>query len=163
MRGGMHNVSLALAGYLRSRGGEIRTNAGVDKILVNSGRATGVRLENGEEITATQLVASSVDPGQLVLRFLGEEVVGPGITRKMERYEWGDSAFVIYAALDGPVEYGAGPEAGAAAHVHLTPASLDPLAQGTVECRGGELPATPLIVSWNDSVIDPSRAPWVST
>ncbi len=159
VRGGMHNVSLALAGYLGSLGGEIRTSAGVEKILVSSGQATGVRLENGEEITATRLVASSVDPGQLVLRFLGEEVVGPGITRKMERYEWGDSAFVIYAALDGPVEYEAGPEAGATAHVHLTPASLDPLAQGTVECRGGELPATPLIVSWNDSVIDPSRAP----
>jgi beta-carotene ketolase (CrtO type) len=33
------------------------------------------------------------------------------------------------------------------------------VAKASVECRGGELPATPLIVSWNDSVIDPSRAP----
>jgi beta-carotene ketolase (CrtO type) len=160
VKGGMHQVSLALAAYLRSHGGEIRTSAGVEKILVSSsGRATGVRLESGEEIAAGKLVASGVDPGQLVLRFLGEEVVGPEIAGKMERYEWGDSAFVIYAALDGPVGYRAGPEAGAAAHVHLTPASLDPIAQGSVECRGGELPATPLIVSWNDSVIDPSRAP----
>ncbi len=159
VKGGMHNVSLALAVYLRSRGGEIRTSAGVDKILVdNSGRATGVRLESGEEIPAGQLVVSNVDPGQLVLRLLGEEVVGQEIAGKMERYEWGDSAFVIYAALNGPVEYKAGPEAGAA-HVHLTPASLDPIALGSMECRGGELPATPLIVSWNDLVIDPSRAP----
>jgi len=36
---------------------------------------------------------------------------------------------------------------------------LDPVAKASIECRGGELPATPLIVSWNDSVIDPSRAP----
>src|SRR5207253_9932819 len=105
------------------------------------------------------LVASSVDPGQLVLRLLGEEIVGSEIAGKMKRYEWGDSAFVIYAALDGPVAYKAGAEAGAAAHVHLTPASLDPIAKGSVECRGGELPRTPLIVSWNDSVIDPSRVP----
>lgn len=159
VKGGMHNVSLALAAYLRSQGGEIRTNAGVEKILVDSGRATGVRLETGEEIPAGQLVASGVDPGQLVLRFLGEEVVGREIAGKMKRYEWGDSAFVVYAALDGPVEYKAGPELGTAAHVHLTPPSLDPLAQGTVECRGGILPTTPLIVSWNDSVVDPSRAP----
>jgi beta-carotene ketolase (CrtO type) len=159
VKGGMHNVSLALAGYLRSCGGEIRTSAGVEKILVSSGRATGVRLENGEEIPAGRLVASNVDPGQLVLRLLGEEVVGPEITSKMERYEWGDSTFVIYAALDGPVEYRAGPEAGEAAHVHLTPPSLDAVAMASVQCRGGELPATPLIVSWNDSVIDPSRAP----
>jgi beta-carotene ketolase (CrtO type) len=159
VKGGMHHVSLALANHLRSMGGEIRTNAGVEKILVSSSRATGVRLENGEVIPARHLVASGVDPAQLTLRFLGEEVVGSEIAAKMEHYEWGDPASVIYAALDGPAEYKAGPEAGAACHVHLTPPSLEPVASASVECRGGKLPATPLIVSWNDSVIDPSRAP----
>jgi beta-carotene ketolase (CrtO type) len=159
VKGGMHHVSLALADHLRSLGGEIRTSAGVEKILVSAGRATGVRLEDGEEIPVGRLVASGVDPGQLALRFLGEEIVGPEIAGKMERYEWGDAAFVIYAALDGPVEYKAGPEAGGACHVHLTPPALDPVARASVECRGGELPATPLVVAWNDSVIDPSRAP----
>jgi beta-carotene ketolase (CrtO type) len=159
VKGGMHHVSLALADHLRSLGGEIRTNAGVEKILVSSGRATGVRLEGGEEIPVGRLVASGVDPRQLALKFLGEEIIGPELAGKMERYEWGDPAFVIYAALDGPVEYKAGPEAGAACHVHLTPPSLDPVARASAECRGGELPATPLVVSWNDSVIDPSRAP----
>jgi beta-carotene ketolase (CrtO type) len=131
----------------------------VEKILVGSGRATGVQLESGEEIPVGRLVASGVDPGQLALRFLGEEVVGPEIAGRMERYEWGDAAFVIYAALDGPVEYKAGPEAGAACHVHLTSPSLASVARASVECRGGELPATPLVVAWNDSVIDPSRVP----
>jgi beta-carotene ketolase (CrtO type) len=65
VKGGMHNVSLALADHLLSLGGEIRTGAGVEKILVSSGRATGVRLEDGEEIPVGRLVASSVDPGQL--------------------------------------------------------------------------------------------------
>jgi hypothetical protein len=65
---------------------------------------------------------------------------------------------VIYAALDGPVEYAAGPEAGAAAHVHLSAASLDAMARATAESRAGNIPDAPVIVSWNDSVIDPSRA-----
>src|SRR5215212_6266403 len=159
VKGGMHHVSLALADHLRSLGGEIRTSAGVEKILVGSGRATGVRLESGEELPIGRLVASGVDPGQLALTLLGEGVVGPEIAGKMERYEWGDAAFVIYVALDGPVEYKAGPEAGAACHVHLTPPSLASVARASVECRGGELPATPLVVAWNDSVIDASRAP----
>jgi phytoene dehydrogenase-like protein len=129
VKGGMHHVSLALADHLRSLGGEIRTSAGVEKILVGSGRATGVRLESGEEIPVGRLVASGVDPGQLALRFLGEEVVGPEIAGRMERYEWGDAAFVIYAALDGPVEYKAGPEVGADCHVHLTSPSLASVAR----------------------------------
>ncbi|MGH3145709.1 MAG: phytoene desaturase family protein, partial [Rubrobacter sp.] len=121
VKGGMHHVSLALADHLRHQGGEIRTSAGVEKILVgSSGQAMGVRLQGGEEISA-RLVVSGVDPGQLALKLLGRQVVGTEIADKMDRYEWGDSAFVIYAALDGPVEYKAGPEAGEAAHVHLTP------------------------------------------
>jgi phytoene dehydrogenase-like protein len=67
----------------------------VENILVSAGRATGVRLEDGEEIPVGRLVASGVDPGQLALRFLGEEIAGPEIVGKMERYEWGDAAFVI--------------------------------------------------------------------
>jgi phytoene dehydrogenase-like protein len=159
VRGGMRHVPLALASYLRAHGGEIRTGAGVERILVEGGRATGVRLESGETIRAGQLVAASVDPGQLVLRLLGAAVVGPDIASKMERYEWGDGVMVIYLALEGPVEYRAGPEAGAAAQVHLAPASLESLAQAASECRAGQLPSAPLIVCWNDTAVDPGRAP----
>ena len=159
VKGGMHHVSLALAAYLQAHGGEIRTNARASKIVVTAGRATGVRLETGEEIPIGRLVVSAADPGQLVLRLLGKEVAGPAIADKMERYEWGDAAFVIYVALHGPADYVAGPEIGSAAHVHLTPPSLAAFSQLFVDCRGGKLPAAPLIVSWNDSTIDPSRAP----
>src|SRR5215469_9598670 len=159
VKGGMHHVARALAAALQSQAGEIRTSAKVDQILVRAGRATGVRLETGEEIAARQLIVSSVDPGQLVLRLLGAEVVGQEMAGKMRRYEWGDATLVIYTALDGPLAYKAGTEAGAAAHVHLTPPSLDALARASDACRVGQLPATPLVVSWNDSQIDPSRAP----
>jgi phytoene dehydrogenase-like protein len=81
----MHNVSLAFASYLQSQGNGIRTNAGVERFLVSSKRVTGVRLQSGEEITVNQIVVSSVDPGQLVLRFLGEKVVGSEIAGKMKR------------------------------------------------------------------------------
>jgi phytoene dehydrogenase-like protein len=81
----MHIVSLAFASYLQPQGNGIRTNAGVERFLVSSKRVTGVRLQSGEEITVNQIVVSSVDPGQLVLRFLGEKVVGSEIAGKMKR------------------------------------------------------------------------------
>jgi phytoene dehydrogenase-like protein len=159
VRGGMHQVSLALAAELKSLGGEIRTGTPVERVEVDAGTAGALILEVGERVPVGTLVAASVDPAQLALRLLGEEVIGTEAAQRAARIEWGDAVLVIYAALDGPVEYAAGAEAGAAAHVHLSAASLDAMGRATNQCRAGRLPKEPVIVSWNDSVIDPSRAP----
>ncbi|MGJ0504277.1 MAG: phytoene desaturase family protein [Methylocystis sp.] len=159
VRGGMHQVSRALARVLAEHGGEIRTSAVVDRILVDNNRARGVRLATGEEIGAREIVVSCADPGQLVNRFLGAEVVGKEIADAMATYEWGDATMAMYVALDRPVEFAAGPELRQAAHVHLSPPSIGAMAEAMNQCRAGELPTAPLVVAWNESAIDPSRAP----
>src|SRR5262249_5449473 len=118
-----------------------------------------VRLASGEEIPVGQLVVSNVAPAHLALDLVGVEMVGQEIVGKMEQYELGDSVFVMFVALDSPINYKAGPAARQSAHVHLTEPSLDFLARVYLQCRGGALPSAPMIVSWNDSAIDPSRAP----
>src|SRR5271157_3089731 len=60
-RGGTGGISLAIASAAREAGAEIRTQAAVSKILVKNGRATGVVLNSGEEISCN-VVSSSVDP-----------------------------------------------------------------------------------------------------
>jgi len=159
VKGGMHRVTLALAEDLRAHGGEIRTNALVEKIVGNANRATAVRLANGDEIPATEVIVSNIDPGHLIIDLLGAEMVGAEIVDQMNLYEWGDSIFVIFVALESPVNYKAGTPARQSAHVHLTEPSLDFFARVYLQCRGGLLPDAPMIVSWNDSAIDPSRAP----
>jgi len=159
VKGGMHRVTLAMADDLRAHGGEIRTNALVQKILGDAKRATAVCLTSGEEISAAELIVSNIDPGHLVNDLLGREMVGAEIVDKMKLYEWGDSVFVMFVALESPVSYKAGPAARQSAHVHLTEPSLDFISRVYLQCRGGALPSAPMIVSWNDSAIDPSRAP----
>ncbi|MGH8162376.1 MAG: phytoene desaturase family protein, partial [Gammaproteobacteria bacterium] len=159
VRGGMGNVARALAAKFESLGGTIRTGATASLIEVAKGGATAVVLDGGERIGVGRLVASSADPAQLALRLLGEDIVGREAADRIRRLEWGDAVFVIHAALDGPVAYRAAAEASAAAHVHLSAASLDAMATACDECRAGLLPAAPVIVSWNDSAIDSSRAP----
>jgi beta-carotene ketolase (CrtO type) len=159
VKGGMNRVTLALAEHLRAHGGEIRTNVRVEKILGDAKRATAVRLTSGEEILVGQLVVSNVDPGHLVLELLGVGMVGKEIVGKMEQYEWGDSIFVMFVALDSSINYKAGPAGRQSAHIHLTEPSLDFFARVYLQCRGGALPSAPMIVSWNDSAIDPGRAP----
>jgi phytoene dehydrogenase-like protein len=63
VRGGMQQVSLALAAELESLGGEFRTGTAVERIEIEAGRATAMILEGGERAAVGTLVAASVDPG----------------------------------------------------------------------------------------------------
>ena len=159
VRGGMHEVSLALGEVLRTHGGEFRTRAKVAEIVIEGGRAKAVRLDSGETIAADGVVASNVDPRHLVLDLIGEAKVGAAIAAKIKRYEWGDSFFVIYAALGRPVHYRAGEAADAAAYVHAAGDSFDDLADMFAECRAGLLPVAPMIGIINEAAMDASRAP----
>jgi beta-carotene ketolase (CrtO type) len=158
VKGGMGNLPRALAGVLHAHGGEIRTNARAEKILLENGKAVAVRLADGDTIDVGGLVASNIDPQQLVLQLLGEPVVGSTIARKMRRYEPGESVLVIYLALDRPVHYKAGEQAGRGVYVHPAP-SLDFISRQFQECRSGLLPSHPFALLCNDSACDPTRVP----
>lgn len=159
VKGGMHQVSHALAADVIAHGGEIRTSTTVSHIQVEKNRATSVQLADGEVIPVGRLVVAGTDPGHAILDLLGPEVLDDEIIQSMRKYEWGDATMVIWVALEDEVSYRADEALGKAAHVHLTPPSLDALAESAAQCRAGLLPQTPLIVCWNDSAIDPSRAP----
>src|ERR671926_539669 len=68
-RGGTGAISNAIASAAREVGVEIRTEAAVARISVESGTASGVVLANGDEIDA-DMVLSSVDPHLTFLKFI---------------------------------------------------------------------------------------------
>ncbi|WP_422369829.1 phytoene desaturase family protein [Hoeflea sp.] len=70
--GGPDALVRALTDCLLAAGGEIRTGAPVERILVDGDRAAGVRLHSGEEITAP-LVLSNASPKATLLNLLGVE------------------------------------------------------------------------------------------
>ena len=104
VRGGFINLPLALAKYLKTNGGSIITNSGVEKIIIKNGRAIGVRLENGKIIGVKKVVASSTNPYTLIINHIGEENIDPIIVKQIKKIEWGDSIFAIYIALESPIK-----------------------------------------------------------
>lgn len=68
--GGTGRLPEALISLLRSTGGAIRTGTAVAEINVRGGRATGVRLADGEELIARLGVLSSADPVTTLGRLL---------------------------------------------------------------------------------------------
>jgi phytoene dehydrogenase-like protein len=103
VRGGMGQISECIASEARERGAEIRCDAHVERILVKNGRATGVVLQNGEEIRAN-IVVSNVDPKITFLRLLDAKNELPeDFTRRIERFKIdGSSVKVNYALAELP-------------------------------------------------------------
>jgi len=80
-RGGMGGVTAALAAAAGSFGAEIRTGAAVAAINTSSGRATGVTLATGEQISAPTIITTAhpaisflnlLDPSQLPADFVAD-------------------------------------------------------------------------------------------
>ncbi|MFL6592049.1 MAG: phytoene desaturase family protein [Luteimonas sp.] len=68
--GGTERITASLVAALHARGGELRTSSGVQAILVERSRATGVRLNNGQEVGAST-VLSAADPRRTLLGLVG--------------------------------------------------------------------------------------------
>jgi len=69
--GGMGAITQAMAAAAREAGAEIRTEAPVARILVEDGRARGVALEDGTELSSS-VVVSNADPKRTFLGLVGE-------------------------------------------------------------------------------------------
>jgi phytoene dehydrogenase-like protein len=67
--GGMGSITQAMAAAARSYGADVRTNAPVGRILTTNGRATGVALVDGTELSA-KTVLSNADPKRTFLHLM---------------------------------------------------------------------------------------------
>ena len=59
VEGGMQRIAAALAGLAAARGARFRYGAAVEEVLVEGGRAAGVRLAGGERIAADAVVVNA--------------------------------------------------------------------------------------------------------
>ena len=99
-RGGMGAISHAIASALTEHGGEIRTNAGGDKITVKNGKAVGVVLDNGDELHA-DIVVSNMDAKRTFTQCMDKNDLPPGIYDKAKNFKIRGSSGKVNIALSG--------------------------------------------------------------
>ncbi len=99
-RGGMGAVAEALAGSFQSYGGELRTDSGVEKIVVKNGRVKGVALENGEEIDA-RIVVSGMDVKRTFLKCMDQGDLPKPFYDRISNFKIRGSSGKLNIALDG--------------------------------------------------------------
>ena len=158
-RGGTGAVSNAIADAARRFGAEIRTEATVTKILTRNGKATGVVLENGDELHATTVV-SSVDPNHTFLRWLDEKDLPSDFITAVKRYKYRGSSGKVNLALDGLPDFtcmpGPGPHLRGA--ISISP-SVNYMERAYDDAKYGRFSRRPYMDIVIPSLTDPSVAP----
>lgn len=152
-RGGAQGLTDALAAYLHSLGGEIRTGATVERILSAGGKVRGVGVLGGEELAAP-LVIADVMPHAL-LRMAGD-ALGGWYRRAVRRFVYGPATLKVDWALDGPIPW-LNHEVASAGTVHVAGSEQDLLSAIAQSANG--LPPRPFLLLGQQSIADPSRAP----
>tara|TARA_R110002020_G_scaffold16900_3_gene60033 strand:+ start:715 stop:2292 length:1578 start_codon:yes stop_codon:yes gene_type:complete len=158
IKGGAGRAAEAFKNLIEANGGELRAGADVDRILVTGGRASGVRLADGTEIKAANVICS-VAPGQLYGRLLRDEPAPASGSRAddLRQFRHGRGNFQLHYALDGPVRWKtAGLED--VALIHLAD-GIDSVSKSSNEAERGMLPETPTICVGQPHRLDPSRCP----
>lgn len=158
VKGGARNAVKAFEALIGEQGGSIRTGADVERIVLDdAGRAMGVRLADGDLLTARRGVIASVTPNQLYERLLGGEKLPAAVSEGVANYRYGKGDMQIHYALKAPPKWRS-PGLEKTALIHLTP-GLDGVSKAANEAERGMLPEVPTICVGQPTALDPSRAP----
>jgi phytoene dehydrogenase-like protein len=139
-RGGSHNITLSLASYFKSIGGQIQTNFYVRSL---------------DQLPSSHAVLFDVTPQQLLA------IAGHRLSSlyqwQLQRYHYGPGVFKVDWALDAPAPFSAEVcrDAGTI-HLGNTFGEIEHAEQMTWE---GKHPDRPFVLFAQQSVFDPTRAP----
>ena len=156
--GGSGKLSEALIRCIEHHGGEVRCNSEVRRVLVNSGRATGVELADGESIFALDAVIGAIHPHKLRQFVSG---VDEGVLERAEKTTLASfSLFVSHYDLHAPAKFYAGEEVGRATMLEmLSTRRLSEMLDDFDSLRRGRISDRRLIAGGDESINDASRVP----
>jgi phytoene dehydrogenase-like protein len=161
--GGMGAVAAAIASSARSLGVTIRTGARVAKVSVapGSGRAAGVVLGNGDEITA-KVIVTSLHPKTAFLDHVGRENLPADFAGDIERWKTRSGVVKINLALGELPDFTANPGTHLQEHhtgsVEMAP-SMEYVERAFIDAREGRAAARPFSDGVIPTAFDKTLAP----
>jgi len=158
IKGGSGQAAAAFKNLIEANGGQLRANADVDQVIVRSGKAVGVRLADGTEISASHVICS-VAPGQLYNRLLRDDTkeLPDAVTPGLSQFRHGRGNFQLHYAIDGPIRWKT-EGLDQVALIHLAE-SIDSVSKSSNEAERGMLPVAPTICVGQPHRLDPTRCP----
>jgi phytoene dehydrogenase-like protein len=161
VRGGIGALPQALARAAHQFGAEIRTEAEVVRIVTKNGAATGVILENGDELSATNMI-SSVDVKRTFLKLVEPTHFDPHFLLQVQNIRSRGTVAKINLALDALPQFKSSADPRETALlggiIHIGP-TLDYLERASDDAKYGRFSSKPFLEITIPSIADPSLAP----
>lgn len=163
-RGTSHALGDNLAHMLSYNGVDYIEAVGVERIVVEKGRAVGVVLENGSVIKTRKFVASNVNPVETFVKLVGRENLKPEFADLVENFRFSKTTpiFAVNLALKERPKYiteEKHPEViGSFMHI-VGLETYEDLRNLFEDCRVGQLPRKPFMNGATPSYHDPTQAP----
>ncbi len=156
-RGGAGTLIQAMVKTLEEKGGQLMLGKWVKQVKVKKGRAVGVLLEDGKEITAKIGVIASVTPHQII-QMIDSRELPESYVIKCRQYKFAPGTLMVHATMDRPLRWEAADDLTDSTYVHIGPYMSDMAAtyQQALNCQ---LPENPLLVVSQQSRLDAERAP----
>ena len=155
-RGGAGRLSDALVRRLEARGGEVRCNSEVTRIVVEGRRAVAVRVGD-QEIRAGRAVLADVAAPRLYGGLVAAGDVPPRVSRGMRDFQLDPATVKVDWALDGPVPWAVTP-AYAPGTVHVA-TSFEAIGEALGQVATGIVPRDPFLLAGQMTTTDPTRSP----
>lgn len=158
-RGGMGSITKALAASLMAKGGEIRTSAAVERILVQNGQTVGVVLTNGDELRARRVI-SNMDVKRTMLTHVAEGDLPADYVAAVRKFKTRGSSGKLNIALDSAPVFPALPEGSPAlkGDLHFTD-SIERMERAYDDWKAGHFSADPFQDVMIPTMIDPTMTP----
>ncbi|MBD2783279.1 NAD(P)/FAD-dependent oxidoreductase [Xenorhabdus sp. DI] len=158
VKGGSIRLVDALKGIIEQHGGQLITEAHVDRIITHQRgkqrRASGVLV--AEQIYhASEAVVCNVIPQQLYGHLLSN--VPDAVRQRAQNYRYGRGGMQVHFALNRPPPWRE-PELRHVPLVHLTE-SMEQVCLSVTQANNGYLPGHPTLAIGQPTALDPSRAP----
>ncbi len=157
VKGGMGELSEALAKAAVSYGVELRTLAAVGKINCNADGVTGVTLTSGE-IFNTPVVVSNADPKTTFEKLVGLRNIETGVARRVSTIRMKGNVAKLHLALDGLPDFSGLDMLQQGQRLLIAP-SMDAMERAFNAAKYGEFSAEPVMDICIPSLHDSSLAP----
>ncbi|SCW35062.1 Phytoene dehydrogenase-related protein [Sphingobium faniae] len=157
--GGMGAITQAMAKVVTAMGVEISLEAPVEQVLVEGGRAVGVRLESGEEVTG-RVVIANVGPKLLYERMMDAADLPADFRKRIRAFRTGSGTFRMNVALSRLPDFACLPGMGEhhQSGIIIAP-TLDYMDRAFLDAKRDGWSKRPIVEMLIPSTVDDSLAP----